>query len=68
MDEPRKTPDPVDRATAELCVGPDPSLCCSNCGGPITDADADCQTCESPIDWGASQKALMQWQQSTASA
>ncbi len=45
---------PTDRATALFESEPHPVLRCSHCGSVITDADADCPTCESPIDWGAS--------------
>jgi hypothetical protein len=60
------TPTPAGRATAVFEPDPDPALRCSNCGSLITDDDADCPTCASPIDWGASNKALRAWQQSSA--
>lgn len=53
---------PVDRATAIFETEPTPSLHCSNCGAAVTDDDAECPTCESPIDWGASSEALRTWQ------
>lgn len=62
-----ETPTPIDRATVVFEPDPSPSLRCSNCGGGVTDADADCPTCESPIDWGASAAALRAWEQSGAS-
>ena len=52
---------PVGRVTAvyEPATGPD--LRCSHCGGVMTDDDAQCPTCDSPIDWGASLGALRDW-------
>jgi len=57
---------PTDRATAVFESEPDPVLRCSHCSSAVTDADAECPTCESPIDWGASSDALRAWQQSGA--
>jgi len=58
---------PIDRTVAVFEAEPTPSLQCAHCGGGVTDADADCPTCESPIDWGASAEALRAWEQSGAS-
>ena len=52
---------PADRATAFFDPGPEPALRCSHCGDMVTDADAECPTCDSPIDWGASSDALRAW-------
>ena len=49
---------PTDRATAIFDAAVDSGLRCSHCGGALSDDDADCPTCESPIDWGASSEAL----------
>jgi hypothetical protein len=57
---------PTDRAIAVFESEPHPALRCSHCESVITDDDAVCPTCESPIDWGASIKALRAWQQSSA--
>jgi hypothetical protein len=54
---------PTDRTTAVFAPGPDAALRCSHCGGAVTDADAECPTCDSPIDWGASSGALRAWEQ-----
>lgn len=53
---------PVDRATVVFATDPEPALRCSNCNGEVTDADPECPTCESPIDWGASDEALREWE------
>jgi endogenous inhibitor of DNA gyrase (YacG/DUF329 family) len=53
---------PTDRATAVFDPELAPGLRCSHCGGAVTDADAECPTCESPIDWGASSEALRSWE------
>ena len=53
---------PADRATAVFDPGPEPTLRCSHCGDAVTDADAECPTCDTPLDWGASVDALRQWQ------
>ena len=53
---------PSDRATAVFDPEADPQLRCSQCESEITDDDATCPTCESPIDWGASMAALRAWQ------
>jgi Zn finger protein HypA/HybF involved in hydrogenase expression len=55
----------VGRVTAELVATP-PSLRCSHCEGELTDDDAQCPRCDSPIDWGASIDALRAWQKATA--
>jgi hypothetical protein len=57
---------PTGRATAVFEAEPQPSLRCSHCESVITDDDATCPTCESPIDWGASMAALRAWQRSGA--
>lgn len=54
---------PADRATVVFDPGPDPALRCSHCGDLVTDADAECPTCDSPIDWGASSDALRAWEE-----
>jgi hypothetical protein len=54
---------PIDRVTAVFAPEPEPTLRCSHCDGAVTDADAECPTCESPIDWGASAEALRAWEQ-----
>lgn len=68
MDEARDVPPPVDRALVEYDEQASTGLRCSNCRGEVTDADADCPTCESPIDWGASADALRRQEQASASA
>ena len=65
MDE-APTMAPEGRAAAVYEAAPAPTLKCSHCGSVITDDDADCPTCTTPIDWGASLKALRAWQQSGA--
>ena len=55
---------PADRATVIFEPEPDPVLRCSHCGHLVADADAECPTCESPIDWGASSGALRAWEKS----
>jgi rubrerythrin len=57
---------PAVRATAVFEPEPDPVLRCSHCNSVITDDDAECPTCDSPLDWGASYGALTAWQQSGA--
>jgi Zn finger protein HypA/HybF involved in hydrogenase expression len=59
---------PADRATVIFEPEPDPVLRCSHCGHLVADADAECPTCESPIDWGASSGALRAWEQSGGGA
>ena len=49
---------PCVRATAVFESEPRPTLRCSHCESEITDDDAECPTCDSPIDWGASFRAL----------
>jgi hypothetical protein len=53
---------PASRATAIYEAGDTPRLLCSHCAGEVTDDDADCPTCTSPLDWGASIEALREWQ------
>jgi hypothetical protein len=53
---------PTDRATVLFVGLPEPALQCSHCGGLVSDDDAECPTCDSPIDWGASADALRAWQ------
>ena len=53
--------EPVGRVTAVFEAAPAPELRCSHCNGDMTDDDAHCPTCDSPIDWGASYTALKQW-------
>jgi hypothetical protein len=53
---------PVDRVTVVFTVEPEPTLRCSHCNGEVTDADPECPVCESPIDWGASDVALREWE------
>jgi uncharacterized OB-fold protein len=53
---------PTDRATAVFDPERGSELRCSHCGSAVTDADAECPTCESPIDWGASSEALRSWE------
>jgi hypothetical protein len=52
------------RATVVFDPDPEPTLRCSQCSARLTDDDADCPTCASPIDWGASMAALRAWQRS----
>jgi hypothetical protein len=56
--------EPALRATAVFEAEPRPALRCSHCESEITDDDAECPTCDSPIDWGASFRALSAWQDS----
>jgi len=49
---------PDGRCEAVLVTEPEVVLQCSWCEGVITDADADCPTCTTPIDWGSSFKVL----------
>jgi hypothetical protein len=56
-------PSPIDRVTARFEPDPPAALRCSHCSSVISDDDANCPTCESPIDWGASMSALRAWQQ-----
>lgn len=55
------TVSPAGRATAIYVAEPTPALQCSHCGSEITDDDADCPTCTTPLDWGASRKALQEF-------
>jgi hypothetical protein len=57
---------PDGRAEAVFVSEPEPGLRCSWCQGVITDDDADCPTCTTPLDWGSSYKVLKQWQAATA--
>ncbi len=52
---------PVDRVTAVFEPDPEPVLRCSHCAAVMSDDDAHCPTCDSPIDWGASYTALNDW-------
>jgi hypothetical protein len=52
---------PAGRATALFVADPTPALQCSHCGAEITDDDADCPVCTTPLDWGASRVALQEW-------
>lgn len=56
---------PINRATVVFEAAPEPALRCSHCHAVVTDADADCPTCDSPLDWGASVDALTAWQKSS---
>jgi len=60
------TMSPAGRATVEFVAEPTPMLQCSHCGSEVTDDDADCPTCTTPLDWGASRKALEAWTASGA--
>ena len=51
----------VDRTTAVLDPLREATLRCAHCGASLTDDDAECPKCESPIDWGASDVALRAW-------
>ena len=53
---------PVGRATAVFAAEPTPTLTCSHCEAVVSDDDAQCPRCDSPIDWGASIAALREWQ------
>ncbi len=55
---------PAVRATAVFEAEPEPVLRCSHCESVITDDDAECPTCDSPLDWGASYRELTAWQES----
>jgi hypothetical protein len=61
------TMSPAGRATARFEAEPRPHLTCSHCGSEVTDDDADCPTCTTPLDWGASRKALEAWTESSSS-
>jgi hypothetical protein len=54
-------PSPAGRATAVFATEPTAHLQCSHCGAEVTDDDADCPTCTTPLDWGASRVALQEW-------
>ncbi|MCD9625686.1 hypothetical protein [Rhabdothermincola salaria] len=56
---------PIGRVTAVFEPDTDPNLRCSHCDSVMTDDDAQCPTCDSPIDWGASHAALRDWTKST---
>jgi predicted amidophosphoribosyltransferase len=58
---------PAGRATAVFEPEPSPLLRCSHCKSEITDDDADCPTCTTPLDWGASFTDLQSWQKATGS-
>ena len=55
---------PCNRATAVYETEPERVLRCSHCASVITDDDAECPRCDSPIDWGSSYRALEAWQAS----
>jgi hypothetical protein len=55
------TMSPAGRATAIFVADPSPALRCSHCAAEITDDDADCPICTTPLDWGASRVALQEW-------
>lgn len=57
---------PAGRATVAYAAEPAPRLQCSHCGSEVTDDDADCPACTTPLDWGASRAALQAWQESGA--
>ena len=57
---------PDGRCEVVLVTEPEVALRCSWCEGPLTDDDADCPTCTTPLDWGASRAALQAWQASGA--
>jgi hypothetical protein len=61
------TMSPAGRATAVFAADPVPSLHCSHCDAELTDDDADCPRCTTPIDWGASRVDLQTWQEHTDS-
>ena len=61
------TMSPAGRATAVFIADPAPQLRCSHCSSEITDDDADCPTCTTPIDWGASRASLQAWHARAAS-
>jgi hypothetical protein len=56
----------VGRVTAVFDATTDTDMRCSHCSSVITDDDAHCPTCDSPIDWGASFVALREWQKHTS--
>jgi len=60
------TMSPAGRATVVFVADPAPALQCSHCGSAVTDDDADCPRCTTPLDWGASRSALQAWQESGA--
>jgi len=47
---------------------PEVALQCSWCQGALTDDDADCPTCTTPIDWGSSFKVLKEYNAAVAAA
>lgn len=53
---------PITRATAVFEPEPEPVLVCSNCRTTISDDDAECPSCDAPLDWGASFMAVRDWQ------
>lgn len=57
---------PASRATAVFEAEPAPVLRCSHCQAEITDDDAQCPTCDTPLDWGASFQALREWTDATS--
>lgn len=56
---------PIGRVTAVFHPDTGPDLRCSHCDAVMGDDDAECPTCDSPIDWGASNAALRAWTEST---
>jgi predicted amidophosphoribosyltransferase len=60
------TMSPAGRATVVFVAEPSPALQCSHCGSEVTDDDADCPRCTTPLDWGASRQALAAWHESGA--
>ena len=56
----------VDRTTVVLDPLEEATMRCAHCGASVSDADAECPDCDSPIDWGASDAALRAWQLRTA--
>ncbi len=59
---------PAGRTVVNFESDPAPQLVCDHCGSTVTDDDADCPTCTTPLDWGASRAALQAWQASGAGA
>lgn len=53
---------PDGRCEVVLVTEPEVVLTCSWCEGVLTDDDADCPHCTTPIDWGSSFKVLKEYQ------
>jgi hypothetical protein len=68
MAENEKGMSPDGRCEAVLVTEPAPVLVCSWCQGELTDDDADCPSCSTPIDWGSSFKVLKEWQTALGAA